>query len=205
MSEVAPPFGAVAFLQVRAVRTLHSLSLIFVVFLLAGVTTAAASSPVPPDSADPGAREGDTVILHYTGSTVSGEVFESTREDAPRGIVIGSKRVIPAFENGLLGIRAGEQRRIRIPSDQAFGPYRDEPGMKTRLLRASLSHRLAPRVGMRLNAAVFADESAQLATHVPVTIVEVTDEYLLIDANHPLAGKDLVFEVEAIQVLPAGH
>lgn len=147
------------------------------------------------------AQMGDTVLLHYTGSTASGEVFESTRQSAPRGITLGSDSVLPALEQQLLGIRAGEKRTIHIPSDLAFGPYRDEPGMKTRLMRAALSHRLDPQVGMRLNAAVFADEDALEPTHVPVTIVEVTEEYLVIDANHPLAGEDLVFEVEAVEVV----
>lgn len=69
--------------------------------------------------------------------------------------------------------------------------------MKTRLMRPALSHRLDPRVGMRMNAAVFADENARDPTHIPMTIVEVNDQYLVIHANHPLAGRDLVFEVEA--------
>jgi peptidylprolyl isomerase len=149
----------------------------------------------------PAARIGDTVILHYTGSTDDGEVFESTKGNRPRGITLGSNSVLPALEQQLVGIRAGEQRTIQVPSSIAFGPYKDEPGMKTRLMREALSHRLDPQVGMRLNAAVFANEKAMEPTHVPVTIVEVTDEYLVIDANHPLAGKDLVFEVEAVEII----
>jgi peptidylprolyl isomerase len=156
-------------------------------------------------AADAGAQTGDTVVLHYTGSTASGEVFESTRDGGPRGITIGTNSVLPALEQQLIGIQAGERRTIHIPSDQAFGPYRDEPGMKTRLMRAALSHRLDPKVGMRLNAAVFADEKALEPTHVPVTVVEITDEYLVIDANHPLAGKDIVFEVQAVEVIPRKH
>jgi len=144
---------------------------------------------------------GDTVLLHYTGRTVAGEVFEQTDPDQPRGIEIGSQQVLPALEQGLIGIQAGEVREIRIASDDAFGPYIDEPGMKTRMMRAALSHRLDPYVGMRLNAAVFPDEKSDQPTHVPVTIVEVTDDYLVVDANHPLAGKDLVFEVEAVEVI----
>lgn len=161
---------------------------------------ATASIPAPTDAP---AQPGDTVMLHYVGKTVDGELFEQTRPDAPRGVQIGSEQVLPALEQALIGIRAGESREIHIASADAFGPYRDDGGMKTRMMRAALSHRLDPYVGMRLNAAVFADEDATEPTHVPVTVVEVTDEYLVVDANHPLAGKDLVFEVEAIEVIPA--
>ena len=175
----------------------------FLVAAQAVPTTADGASAQP--SGEITAGRGDTVLLHYTAQTTDGEVFEKTEGEAPRGIRLGEGLVIPALEQGLLGIAPGDKRRIEIASADAFGPYRDEPGMKTRIPRATLAHSLDPQVGMRLNAAVFADEDATEARHVPVTIVEVTDEYLLVDANHPLAGKDLVFEVEAVDVIPAGH
>ena len=159
-----------------------------------------ATAGVPETTKGPAAI-GDTVLLHYTGRTDDGEVFERTDPDRPRGIEIGSQQVLPALEKALIGIRAGEVREIRIASTDAFGPYIDEPGMKTRMMRAALSHRLDPYVGMRLNAAVFPDGKSNEPTHVPVTVVEVTNDYLVVDANHPLAGKDLVFEVEAVEVI----
>jgi peptidylprolyl isomerase len=152
-----------------------------------------------------GAGMGDTVLLHYTAKTADGEVFERTRPEEPRGIQLGANQVLPALEAALVGIRPGERREIAIPSEDAFGPYDDAPGMRIRVERATLSHRLDPRVGMRLNAAVFADAEATEPTHVPVTVVEVAADYLVVDANHPLAGKDLVFEVEAVEVVEAGH
>jgi peptidylprolyl isomerase len=161
-----------------------------------------ASVPVPTDGP---AQPGDTVMLHYVGKTVDGDIFEQTMTDKPRGVQIGSQQVLPALEQALVGIRAGESREVRIASADAFGPYRDDPGMKTRMMRAALSHRLDPYVGMRLNAAVFSDENETQPIHVPVTVIEVTDEYLVVDANHPLAGKDLVFEVEAVEVIRAGQ
>ena len=164
------------------------------------VAEATASIEVPADIA---AEPGDTVVVHYVGKTGDGEVFEQTDADTPRGITLGSAQVLPALESALIGIRAGESRQVQITSDEAFGPYRDEPGMKTRLMRAALSHRLDPQVGMRLNAAVFVDENATEPTHVPVTIVEVTPDYLVVDANHPLAGKDLIFDIDAVEVIRA--
>lgn len=162
------------------------------------VGEATASDTTPTDQP---AQVGDTVMLHYVGRTTDGEIFEQTDPGRPRGIEIGSQQVLPALENALIGIRAGEMREIQVPSVDAFGPYRDDEGMRTRMMRAALSHRLDPYVGMRLNAAVFLDEKATEATHVPVTVIEVTNEYLVVDANHPLAGKDLLFEVEAVEVI----
>ncbi len=173
-----------------------------VAFLIA---TQAVPTTADGASAQYRAGPGDTVLLHYTAQTADGELFEKTDGEAPRGIRLGGGQVIPALEQGLVGIAPGDKRRIEIASADAFGPYRDDPGMKTRIPRESLSHRLDPHVGMRLNAAVFADENSTEAQHVPVTIIEVTDEYLLVDANHPLAGKDLVFDVEAVDIIPAGH
>jgi peptidylprolyl isomerase len=157
------------------------------------------------ETADGRAAIGDTVLLHYTARTGDGEVFEKTDPGQPRGIELGSQQVLPALEQALIGIRAGETREVRIASDDAFGPYIDAPGMQTRMMRAALSHRLEPYVGMRLNAAVFPDEKSNEPTHVPVTVIQVTNDYLVVDANHPLAGKDLVFEVEAVEVIRPGE
>jgi peptidylprolyl isomerase len=180
---------------------------IAVVVMVVGYVIVTQSDPVQEATASIDApvagpaQAGDTVMLHYIGRTEDGEIFEQTEQDQPRGIRLGSQQVLPALEQALIGISAGESREVLIDSADAFGPYIDEPGMKTRMMRAALSHRLDPYVGMRLNAAVFADEKATEPTHVPVTVVEVTEEYLVVDANHPLAGKDLVFEVEAVEVI----
>ncbi|MGB5252882.1 MAG: FKBP-type peptidyl-prolyl cis-trans isomerase, partial [Sedimenticolaceae bacterium] len=144
---------------------------------------------------------GDTVLLHYEARVAGGEIFETTDGQAPRGITLGQQQVLPALETALLGLGVGDRRRIEIPSPQAFGPYRDEPGMRTRIARASLSHRLELVVGARLNAAVFADAQTNEAQHVSVTIVEVHPGYIIVDANHPLAGKDLQFDIEIVDIL----
>jgi peptidylprolyl isomerase len=169
--------------------------------LCASRICAAAENGSEPGDLTKAAATGDVVLVNYTGRTTDDVVFEQTPAGEPRGIRLGSNQVLPTLEKALVGIRAGESRTIRIGSEDAFGPYRDEPGMKTRLQREALSHHLEPYVGMRLNAAVFVDENAGESSHVPVTVVEVTDEYLVIDANHPLAGKDLIFEVKAVEII----
>jgi FKBP-type peptidyl-prolyl cis-trans isomerase 2 len=163
----------------------------------------AADATAKTDAAVPErtAAAGDTVLLHYQARVAGGEIFETTDGQSPRGITLGQRQVLPALEDTLVGMGVGDRRRIEIPSSQAFGPYRDEPGMRPRIPRASLSHRLELVVGARLNAAVFADAQTNEAQHVPVTIVEVHPDYIVVDANHPLAGKDLQFDIEIVDIL----
>lgn len=185
-------------------RPIH-LVVIAALFALPSADVSSLSGEVQAASDIPRAAAGDTVILHYTARVKEGEVFESTRGEAPRGIRLGGHQVLPALESGLHGIAVGEKRRIEIAAVDAFGPYRDEPSMKTRIDRAMLAHNLDLRVGVRLNAAVFEDAKSDRPQHVPVTVIEVTDDYIVVDANHPLAGKDLVFDVEAVDIRPAAR
>ena len=164
--------------------------------VLLAPATATATSPTP-------AADGDAVLLHYTARVKDGPVFETTDSGPPRGIVTGASQVLPALERGLRGIRQGEKRQIEIPSAQAFGPYRDSDDMRTRIARNDIAHNLDIRVGARFNAAVFTAAGSTEPQHIPVTVVEVAADYIVVDANHPLAGKDLVFDVEAVEVMSA--
>lgn len=181
------------------------LGLCGLVFGIAPVHAADATGKANAATLERTAMAGDTVLLHYEARVSGGEIFETTHGQAPRGITLGQQQVLPALEEALLGLGVGDKRRIEIPSAQAFGPYRDEPGMRTRIPRASLSHRLELIVGARLNAAVFADAQANEAQHVPVTIVEVHPDYVVVDANHPLAGKGLLFDIEIVDILRDSH
>ncbi len=150
------------------------------------------------------AKSGDTAFVHYTGTLPDGEVFETTSNEQARDIIIGQQQVLPAFENALIGMRIGEKKTFTVPSAEAFGPYRDDPGMTFTMDRSSLAHTIDPVVGMQLNAAVFLPDSpSEQPNMVPVTVTEVTDNTLTVDANHPLAGKDLKFEVEIVNIKPA--
>ena len=177
------------------------LGLCGLVFDIAPLHAADATGKAGAATLERTAVAGDTVLLHYEARVAGGEIFETTDGLAPRGITLGQRQVLPALEDALVGMGVGDKRRIHIPSAQAFGPYRDEPGMRTRIARASLSHRLELVVGARLNAAVFADAQTSEAQHVSVTIVEVHPDYIVVDANHPLAGKDLQFDIEIVDIL----
>ena len=177
------------------------LGLCGLVFDIAPLHAADATGKAGAATLERTAMAGDTVLLHYEARIAGGGIFETTDGLAPRGITLGQRQVLPALEGALVGMGVGDKRRIQIPSSQAFGPYRDEPAMRVRIARASLSHRLELVVGARLNAAVFADAQTNEAQHVPVTIVEVHPDYIVVDANHPLAGKDLQFDIEIVDIL----
>ena len=131
-------------------------------------------------------------------------VFESTDGESPRGIIIGKQEVQPALENALIGMHPGESRSFTVKAEQAFGPYRDELGMKHTVNRSTLTHAITPVVGQQLDAAVF-QLGNTVGEHqsVPVTITEVIDTTITVDANHPLAGKDLNFDITLVKIIAA--
>jgi len=147
------------------------------------------------------AKSGDTVFIHYTGKVVDGDVFETTLDGEARGIVIGQHETLPYFEQALIGMKPGESKSITLTPEEGFGPYRDEPGMTHTMERKSLAHTIEPLVGQQLNAAIFLpDQPADQSQIVPVVITAVTDTTITVDANHPLAGKSLNFEVMLMDI-----
>ena len=141
-------------------------------------------------------QKGDTVFVHYTGKVVDGEIFETTLDDEPRGIIVGNHEILPAFEKNLEGMKVGENKSFTLSPVEGFGPYRDEPGMTFTMDRASMAHTIEPVVGQQLNAAVFLPGQPEGESQiVPVVVKAVTDQTITVDANHPLAGKTLEFDV----------
>ena len=139
------------------------------------------------------AKDGDTVQVHYTGTLADGTVFDSSIEREPLEFTIGSGQLIPGFENAVLGMKVGGKKTVTIPSDEAYGPHRD--GMAVEVPRSQIPGDQAPEVGQRLVAAN-PDGSQTI-----VTIVSVSDNVVVVDTNHPLAGKDLTFEIELVKIL----
>ncbi len=151
------------------------------------------------------AKNGDTVFVHYVGKVVDGEIFEMTLDAEPRGIIVGAEQTLPAFEQELIGMRAGESKSFNLSPEQAFGPYLDQPGMTHTLQRSSLAHTINPEIGQQLNAAVFLPgQPADQSQIVPVFITAVTEQTITVDANHPLAGKNLNFDVTVVDIQPGG-
>ncbi len=173
-----------------------------VVSLLVGIASCSdGTSSQGEDAGVERARAGDTVMVEYTGKLADGTIFESNVEGEARGILIGAEDVLPAFERALVGMAPGEEKRIELAPEEAFGPYRSGEGMIHTLPRSSLAHTLDLEVGQQLNAAVFHPDDPEKPVMVTVTVIELTDDTVTVDANHPLAGKSIYFEVKLVEIL----
>jgi FKBP-type peptidyl-prolyl cis-trans isomerase 2 len=139
------------------------------------------------------AKQGDTVKVHYTGKLEDGTVFDTSRTRHPLQFTIGKGQVITGFEMAVAGMNIGESKTAMIPVDQAYGPRRDD--MIVSVKRDQFPSDVNPNVGQRL-------ELEQENSHsILVTVTDVTDSIITLDANHPLAGKALTFELELVGIL----
>lgn len=138
------------------------------------------------------ARAGDTVRIHYTGKLGSGEVFDSSRGRDPFEFTLGEGQVIAGFDDAVAGMAPGEEKTVSIPPEQAYGPRRDE--LSGEVPRAQFPPDIDPHVGQQL-------QMQQNGQNFVVTVTGVTDETVRLDANHPLAGKELTFELELVEIV----
>lgn len=137
-------------------------------------------------------KKGDTVHIHYTGTLQDGSVFDSSEGRDPLAFTVGSGQIIPGLESAMEGMNVGDTRRVEVPSDQAYGPVQEEA--RQAVPRADIPEEIPMEVGTQVNAQ---NQEGQVMT---LTIHEVTDEHVVLDANHPLAGKDLIFDVELVAI-----
>lgn len=138
------------------------------------------------------AEKGDKVKVHYTGTLDDGTVFDSSKERDPLEFSLGEGRLIPGFEAAVLGMSAGQVKTVKIEAAKAYGLRRDE--LVTKIERSKFPESIAPEPGACLNLRQ-ADGGV-----LDVVITEVSDDMVTLDGNHPLAGKDLTFELEVIEV-----
>ena len=138
------------------------------------------------------AKSGDTVRIHYTGTLSDGSVFDSSEGRDPLEFTLGSGQVIPGFDTGVTGMTVGEKKTIEIPSDEAYGPVHDEA--RQDVPRAQIPAEIPLEVGIQLQM------QSPTGQVVPVTVVAITEEAVTLDANHPLAGKDLTFALELVSI-----
>ncbi len=138
------------------------------------------------------AKTGDRVKVHYKGQLEDGQVFTDSRGNDPLEFTIGEKSVIPGFEEAVEGMDEGEKRTEKIPCDQAFGPRRDD--LVASIDRDELPDDIDPQVGQQLQ---MQQDDGQDFT---VMITDKDDSTITVDANHPLAGQDLTFEIELLEI-----
>jgi peptidylprolyl isomerase len=138
------------------------------------------------------AKQGDTVKVHYTGKLQDGNVFDSSENREPLQFTLGAGNMIPGFEQAVQGMNIGDKKTAEIPSEQAYGEKRED--MIISVPRENVPGDIEPEVGQQLAI------QQQGGQQVPVTVTEVSEEKVVLDANHPLAGKDLVFEIELVEI-----
>jgi len=138
------------------------------------------------------AKKGDTVKVHYTGKLDDGSVFDSSANREPLEFTLGENQVISGFESAVEGMEPGEKRTVTIPAEEAYGPHRED--MLLEVDRSALPPDLEPKVGQLLQVR---QQDGQV---FEVVVRAVTDSMVVLDANHPLAGKDLTFEIELVEV-----
>jgi peptidylprolyl isomerase len=138
------------------------------------------------------AKQGDTVRVHYTGTLTNGMPFDSSVGREPLEFTLGEGGVIAGFDDAVTGMTVGQTKTVTIPAAEAYGGRREE--MLLNVPRAQVPPSVTPEVGQQLRL-------GRGAEAVDVTVREVTDEHVVLDANHPLAGEDLTFELELVEIV----
>jgi peptidylprolyl isomerase len=155
-------------------------------------TTPTVAATSTPRSNSSRAEVGDTVAVHYTGSLANGTIFDSSAGGDPLRFILGLGRVILGFDQAVVGMSIGESKTVVIPADEAYGPYLDElVVIKT---WSELPPNWEPRPGDEL------PRTQADGRVIWATVVEVAEDGVILDENHRLAGEDLTFEIELVEV-----
>lgn len=137
-------------------------------------------------------KENDTVKVHYTGKLNNGQVFDSSLDREPLEVKLGQGSLIPGFEKELIDMTISEKKTVTIPKEEAYGDIKKELFQSVK--KEQLPENIKPEIGMGLVAST-PDGSEQ-----QVIVVDVKDDHIVLDANHPLAGQDLIFELELVDI-----
>ncbi len=140
------------------------------------------------------AENGNKVRVHYTGTLEDGSVFDTSKSRGPLEFVIGQGRVIKGFDRAVKGLSPGEKIKVKIPMADAYGPRK--PELLITMNRSDYPVNLTPKVGRLLH--VVNDQGKGTVARV----IEVEEDRVILDGNHPMAGKDLNFEIELLEILP---
>ena len=137
-------------------------------------------------------KNGDTIKIHYKGRLADGTVFDSSEGRAPLEFTVGGGMVIPGFDAGVKDMNIGDKKTIHIPAAEAYGETQEHLIME--FPKDQFPPDLKPEAGMQLNM------SSNTGQVIPVVITEVKDDSVMLDANHQLAGKDLIFDLELVEI-----
>lgn len=140
-----------------------------------------------------GAKKGDQVKVFYVGRLADGSIFDSSEGQAPLEFIVGRKEVIRGFDQAVLGMTPGEVKTLTLAAEQAYGPHREE--MVAEVERADVPAQLKLVVGNHLEL------TREDGEPIVVKIVALDEAKVILDANHPLAGQDLTFEIRLLEIL----
>jgi len=137
-------------------------------------------------------KAGDTVRIHYTGTLTTGETFDSSEGRDPLEFVVGSGQVLPGLDKALPGMEMGEKKTVQIPCAEAYGE--SDPSAMQSIPRGQIPENIPVEPGTQLQM------QAPSGQVVPVVVVSANEEEVVLDANHPLSGKDLIFAIEIVGI-----
>ncbi len=138
------------------------------------------------------AKTGDTVKVHYTGKLADNNIFDTSTNREPLQFTIGQGQLIPDFEQSVIGMKPGDSKTVQIPSDRAYGPHNKEMVMVVD--RSEFPEDLEPKVNQMFQVR---QSDGQV---LPVTVTDVSESKVTLDGNHPLAGKDLTFDIQLTDI-----
>lgn len=149
------------------------------------------------------AKQGDTVKVNYVARLDDGTIVDTSEEcgcddcdceeeTGPLSLTLGEEEIVPGLEQAIIGMQPGEKKTVRLTADEAYGPYDEELVME--VPTAEFPEDINPEVGQTLE--LTGDDGESFL----VTVTDVSDELVILDANHPLAGKDLTYEVELVEI-----
>lgn len=139
-------------------------------------------------------KRNDTVKVHYTGKLESGHVFDSSVERGePIEFTLGKGQLIPGFEKGLLDMKVKEKKTVNIPKEEAYGEKNQE--LIQEVPKNQLPEDIDPKVGMNLVS------KTQSGRDIELIVTDVKKDTIIVDGNHPLAGRDLIFELEVVEIV----
>jgi peptidylprolyl isomerase len=139
------------------------------------------------------AKHGDTVKVHYTGKLKDGTIFDTSTNRHPMQFTIGDGQIIPGFEQAVVGMRPGQLKTVQVPTDKAYGPHRED--MVVTVDHDQFPESLEPEVGQTLEI------TGSDGLKAVATVADVSKDTVTLDINHPLAGEELVFDIQLIEVV----
>lgn len=137
-------------------------------------------------------KENNTVKVNYTGKLSDGQVFDSSEGKEPLEFTLGQGQIIPGFEKGLLNMKLNEKKTITIPKEEAYGDVNE--ALKQEVKKTELPQEIQPEVGMGLVS------KTPDGREMNLRVVEVNDDSIVVDGNHPLAGEELIFDLEVLEI-----